>query len=62
MNLILKAGDKVVRVIKADDDLGIPEKMIYALACETCVKTHRVTFVHVGMHDDGEIFECRKFH
>ena len=70
MNLILMGpnlntgGEMLERLatITIPDNSHITPKIIYPMACIACAKMHDAYFVHVGMHDDGEIYRLERIH
>ena len=63
MNLILQDEKKQkMATLVIPDNSHITEKIIYPYPCLDCVKTHDAYFVHVGMHDDGEIYRLERIH
>ena len=62
MVVILTAKGERLRTIEIPDEDGIPDKITHVYECLDCVKNHKATFLHVGIHDDGEIYALKDVH
>ena len=62
MKLILMAEKERLAILTVPDNTQLPEVIKYGYGCIDCMKVHLAQFNHVGLHDDGEIFELGEIH
>ena len=62
MKLILQEKGERFAVLTVPDNTNVMEKVFYQHGCLNCQKMHEAEFKHVGVHDDGEIYELVGVH